>query len=305
MGSVWPMIDAFTTCLVYVPRPMPDKPRPASPLAFSLPDRRVLALHGRDALAFAQSQFMNDVAGLGDGQWQWNGWLNPKGRVIALFALLRLDAETLWLLLAGTDPAELAAKLQRYVFRSKLTLQARTDLHAAGAFAPPRAAGGAEIARIGDTVELDMGSDAGPRTLTIGAAPDSTDADAQTRWNATDLACGLPLLAASQVEQWTPQQLSLERLQAFSVRKGCYPGQEIVARTHYLGQVKRGIALFEAERGLLAGAEVRAGTQPLGSVASAAGRHVLAVLPLDHPAHDLAADGSALSPRPLLGGLQR
>ena len=284
---------------------MPDKPQPAPPLAFSLPDRRVLALCGRDALAFAQAQFMNDVAALGDGQWQWNGWLNPKGRVIALFALLRLDAETLWLLLAGSDPAELAAKLQRYVFRSKLTLQPRDDLHAAGTFHAPQAAAAAMFACVGEAIELDMGSDAGARTLRITTAQAASDANERLRWNAADLACGLPHLPAPQAEQWTPQQLSLERLQAFSVKKGCYPGQEIVARTHFLGQAKRGVALFEAAAPVAPGAGVTAGTQALGSVVSVAARHVLAVLPLEHPAQGLAAEGVALSPSPLLGGLQR
>ena len=284
---------------------MPDKPQPAPPLAFSLPDRRVLALCGRDALAFAQAQFMNDVAALGDGQWQWNGWLNPKGRVIALFALLRLDAETLWLLLAGSDPAELAAKLQRYVFRSKLTLQPRDDLHAAGTFHAPQAAAAAMFACVGEAIELDMGSDAGARAVQITTAQAPNDANERLRWKAADLACGLPHLPASQAEQWTPQQLSLERLQAFSVKKGCYPGQEIVARTHFLGQAKRGVALFEAEAPVLPGAGVTAGTQALGTAVSVAAHHVLAVLPLESPAQGLAADGVPLSPRPLLGGLQR
>ena len=62
---------------------------------------------------------------------------------------------------------------------------------------------------------------------------------------AFDLEHGLPRLPASQAEHWTPQQLSLERLGAFSVKKGCYPGQEIVARTHFLGKAKRGLALLE------------------------------------------------------------
>ena len=284
---------------------MPDKPQPASPLSFALPDRPVLAITGRDAHAFAQAQFMNDVAALGDGQWQWSGWLNPKGRAIALFALLRLDEQTLWLLLADTDAADLAARLQRYVFRSKLALQPRDDLHASGAFDAPLVASGAVFARDGEAVELDMGGDGGARTLRIATSPAAHDADALARWNAADLAHGLPRLPASQVEQWTPQQLSLERLQAFSVKKGCYPGQEIVARTHFLGQVKRGIALFEAPAPVEIGAEVGDGERALGSVASIAGNRVLAVLPLEHPADGLAADGVPLAPQPLLGGLQR
>ena len=72
---------------------MSDNPHPAPTQDFRLPGHAVLALAGRDAVAFAQAQFMNDVAALGDGEWHWNGWLTPKGRVIALFALLRIDAE--------------------------------------------------------------------------------------------------------------------------------------------------------------------------------------------------------------------
>ena len=57
---------------------------------------------------------------------------------------------------------------------------------------------------------------------------------------------GLPRLPASQREQWTPQQLALDRLAAYSVKKGCYPGQEIVARTHFLGKAKRSLQCFSA-----------------------------------------------------------
>ena len=65
---------------------------------------------------------MNDVALLGDGQWQWNGWLNAKGRVIALFALLRLDSETLWLLLPDVPAEGLAEQL-------RLRLSQQSDRH--------------------------------------------------------------------------------------------------------------------------------------------------------------------------------
>ena len=85
---------------------MPDNPTKAQ--AIALPDHRLLEIEGRDALAFAQAQFMNDLTPLADGQWQWIGWLTPKGRVVALFALLRLDARTLWLLLPDFAPADLA-----------------------------------------------------------------------------------------------------------------------------------------------------------------------------------------------------
>jgi folate-binding protein YgfZ len=217
---------------------MHDNPQALPGRAFALPDHRVIALSGRDASAFAQAQLMNDLKLLAPGRWQWNGWLTPKGRVIALFALLKFDEETLWLLVPDADPVTLASALQRFVFRAKVAIAVRDDLHVEGAFALSQQARGNELA--GDPasgVELDFSADAGPRTLRI--VPDSTashDAVWMQRWAAFDLAHGLPRLPASQSDHWTPQQLSLDRLNAFSVKKGCYPGQEIVARTHFLGR---------------------------------------------------------------------
>jgi tRNA-modifying protein YgfZ len=299
---------------------MPDNPQDSSKRRngdfFALSDHRVLELAGPDAVAFAQAQLMNEVAALPVGHWQWNGWLTPKGRVIALCALLKRDAETLWLVLPDADPVELAAKLQRYVFRSKVKLTPRDDLFATGAFRAPDVAAGNAIA-VGADIELDFGGEGGARTLRIGTAPVVDDADVLARWKAFDLAHGLPRLPAAQAEQWTPQMLSLDRLKAFSVKKGCYPGQEIVARTHFLGQVKRGLARFDADGEVSAGAEVQGGEHVLGTVISVArsapetadvatSPHlVLAVLPLEFEASGLRADGIALGQRPLLDGLQR
>ncbi len=284
---------------------MPDNPQAAPAKEFRLPEHDVLSITGRDAVTFAQAQFMNDVAALADGHWQWNGWLTPKGRVIALFALLRFDAETLWLLLPDVAASELAPQLQRYVFRSKVALSVRDDLHASGGFAMPANATNATFAILDGVIELDMGGEGGPRTLRIGTTQADDDADALARWSAADLEHGLPRLPASQADKWTPQQLSLERLRAFSVKKGCYPGQEIVARTHFLGQVKRGIALFESDAPASVGTDVRDGERSIGNIVSAAGTTSLAVLPLERDSAALAADGIALRERPLLGGLAR
>jgi folate-binding protein YgfZ len=283
---------------------MPHNPPPAPGDEFLLPDHRVLVLAGRDAAAFAHAQFMNDVAGLPDGNWQWNGWLTPKGRLIALFALLKRDEQALWLLLPDAEPAELAAALQRFVFRSKVTIEGRADLVVSGSFSPPIRASQAQFSEVGDGIELDMGAEGGPRALRIEKSAGST-ADVSNRWRAADLEHGLPRLPPSQSGQWTPQQLSLDRLRAYSVKKGCYPGQEIVARTHFLGQAKRGLVLFEAGSTIEVGSEVRDGERVLGTIVSASGRHALAVLPLDRDVMALHADGIALQEVPLLNGLQR
>ena len=291
---------------------MHDNPQALPGLVFSLPDHRVIALSGRDASVFAQAQFMNDLQLLAPGRWQWSGWLTPKGRVIALFALLKFDEETLWLLAPDADPVTLAAALQRFVFRAKVAIAVRDDLRVEGAFAPPSLARGNDLP--GDAlsgVELDFGADSGPRTLRI--LPTSTaahDPVRMARWTAFDLQHGLPRLPASQTDHWTPQQLSLERLNAFSVKKGCYPGQEIVARTHFLGKVKRGLALVEGPVAMRAGDDLRANGQPLGHLVACADegkRHLaLAVVPLERETGALqTGDGIDVREAPLGEGLAR
>ncbi len=285
---------------------MSDKSTPAPDAFFAIPGHRVLAMEGRDALKFAQAQLTTDVEALADGHWHWSGWLTPKGRIIALFALVRLGPELLWLVLPDADPQDVAGQLQRFVFRSKVKLQPLEGMHAAGAFAAPSAASGPVIAGgPGDGLELDLGGDGGQRTLRISPDPAPADPESAARWKAFDLVHGLPRLDEGQVEQWTPQQLSLERLRGYSVKKGCYPGQEIVARTHFLGKAKRGLVRLQVSGPVEAGAGVSQGGSEVGRVVCAAGPEALAVLPLDLPADPLEVAGATAEPVPLEGGLAR
>lgn len=288
---------------------MPDKLHSTAAVEFALPDHHVIEFSGRDAAVFAQAQLMNDVAALQAGQWQWSGWLTPKGRVLAVFAVLKRDDESLWLLLPDRQPASLVDGLRRYVFRSKVAIAVRDDLHVSGTFAAPASARGAQSADVGG-VELDFGGDAGPRRLRISGNGDAAgDQAAVARWQLFDIQHGLPRLPDSQVDQWTPQQLSLERLNAFSVRKGCYPGQEIVARTHFLGKAKRGLALLRCETAITAGVDVQGDQAALGKVVASAdhdaGHAALAVLALRRPAAGLSIDGQAVRETDLSGGLAR
>jgi len=289
---------------------MSHNPQPPSPW-FSLPSHRVIALEGRDAIAFLQSQCMNDVEAAPPGRWQWNGWLTPKGRVIALFALVRLSAESAWLIVPDADAQVLAAQLQRFVLRRQLEMRVRDDLHVAGRFeGPDKAAGASFSGTPEDGLEFDFTGFGLRRTLRVATGHPAPDDEAEAmRWRASDLRLGFPRLPASQQEQWTPQMLSLDRLHAFSVKKGCYPGQEIVARTHFLGQVKRGLTLFEAAREPVVGANVDVGAAPLGQVVSTArngdGWVAVAVLPVERPEAQIATDGIPLRERALLAGLAR
>lgn len=288
---------------------LPDNlPVSAAPF-FALPDHTLVALDGPDATAFAQAQFANDVAALAPGNWQWNAWLTPKGRVIAVFALLKLDQDRILLLLSDTDAGEFATQLQRFVFRRKLKIAVVDALQVSGAFGKPDSAENARIGMVGEAIELDYGSHRQHRTVRLSPATAMTLEPAlQARWFAHDLRAGLPRLPPAQREQWTPQQLSLERLHAFSVKKGCYPGQEIVARTHFLGKAKRGLALFETDATPATGDAVSDGSKPLGQIVSvlpASPSLALAVLPLDREPGPLSANGTQLREIALLDGLAR
>ena len=284
---------------------MSDKPQAAFDAPFALPDIAVVTLSGRDAVAFAQAQFMSDVATLAPGHWHWSGWLTPKGRVIALFAVLRRDAESLYVLLHDADPAAFVSSLQRFVFRSKVMIGIDRDAHVSGALRIPSVARGHEAHIDGDAIELDLGTDAHPRTLQVGPTAAPSDPDAHARWRALDMAFGLPRLPADQADSWTPQQLSLDRLRAFSVRKGCYPGQEIVARTHFLGQVRRGLVALRAPDAAPRVGDVQQDGNTIGRLICAAQDLRLAVLPLERAETPLTVDGLPLEPVALLDGLAR
>jgi hypothetical protein len=290
---------------------MSDNPHLSQTPWFPLYDHRLVALSGRDALAFAQAQTMNDVGALADGQWHWNGWLTAKGRLIALFALIRIDAHTVWLVVPDADADDLATRLRRFQFRSRLAIEVRDDLRIAGRLsASTLASGNHWVGSVEDGIELDLSGrmDGGMPGRSLRIGPElhpGANAALVARWRSMDLAHGLPRLDPSQAEQWTPQQLSLERLQAFSVKKGCYPGQEIVARTHFLGQAKRGLALVRSDAPLEAGMDLPLGDQTVGTVVSACGDLGLAVLPLDLNGESPSMAGASWRFEPLHGGLAR
>ncbi|MCW2004051.1 hypothetical protein FHY30_002850 [Xanthomonas arboricola] len=268
-------------------------------------------LSGSDAVAFAHAQFANDVQALAIGQWQWNAWLTAKGRVIAIFALLRDEDAQLLMLLPDGNAAEIAAQLGRFVFRRKLRITA-IALTAQGAFATPARAQAAHADVAADAIELDMGSPALPRTLVL-RAPDTLAApidlpNMDAAWRRADLQLGLVRLPDAQREQWTPQQLALDQLHAFSVKKGCYPGQEIVARTHFLGKAKRAVHLLETDAAVAPGDAVRLDGAEVGSVVSCAENLALAVLPLELAIGEgmtLSAGTSPARPLQILPGLAR
>lgn len=198
----------------------------ALPAGFRLPGFGFVNAEGPDALAFLQSQLSSDLRPLADGDAQWSALLNPQGRAIACLAVFRVSATQFRLLLPLHAIDSTISHLRRFQLRSKLTLTAEPVSPAGGWLdATPAPAGSLRTATrwfgVDETASLE------------------TDADGLARWALADIDEGIIWLSADQQEQFVAQMLGLEQLGALSLRKGCYPGQEIVARAHYRGSVKR------------------------------------------------------------------
>ena len=116
---------------------------------------------------------------------------------------------------------------------------------------------------------------------------------------------GHPWIGAEQSEEFTPHMLNLDLLDAVSFDKGCYPGQEIVARTHYRGATKRRTARFDVDGPVTVGDKVSDGERDIGEVVNAHGNSCLAVVPIARADEALFINGAALSHQrlPFLEGL--
>ncbi len=235
-----------------------------------LPQPEVLEITGVDALAFAQSQFCNDVNLLKVGSWQWSAWLNPQGRVRWFFHLLRLDEQRLMAILRGGMASEFQAALQPYVFRAKLTLAHHDHWQALGALdnqAVTQIATAlfnkmpleSDLAQAENAVGMRLpGLSSRLMVLSTSSIGDTVDiphnATALESWRAQDILAGLVEIGPAATAQFLPQMLGFERIQAISFRKGCYPGQEVVARVHFKGGNKRKLYRAESDTPIVANA---------------------------------------------------
>jgi folate-binding protein YgfZ len=110
---------------------------------------------------------------------------------------------------------------------------------------------------------------------------------------------GYPYIGQAHSEQFTPHMLNLDLLDAVSLDKGCYPGQEIVARTHYRGATKRRCLRFESAEPVATGDKVSDGERDIGEVLNAIGNELLAVIPVEKAGATLSIRGIALLHLPL------
>ena len=227
----------------------------------------LVSLEGPDAIAFAQSQFSSNLASLADGQWQFSAWLDAQGRVRALFHLIRVDGQRLLLLLRGGLAGAMASELQRYVFRARLRVLALPAQELATVEAMPLHT----VTQQGDWLVLGCGS----HGLKLAARGDD-------EWRLPQVRAGWPWLVPPTAGELLPAWLNLGALGATALDKGCYPGQEIVARMHYRGGSKRHLHRIRLSRvpapGSVLAVDGQAAIQLLDAVAIDGAAEALAVV---------------------------
>ena len=211
----------------------------------------LLSLKGADAIAFAHAQFSSNVLALETGHWQFSAWLDPQGRVRNFFHLARVSDDRLLLLLRGGPANELADALKRFVFRSKVTLVALAPR--ALRTTPPMSMG--TISGADDAPHFGCGTH-GLQVTDLDAADDA--------WRLLQLRAGWAWIPDALLNTLLSSSLALQTLQAVMIDKGCYPGQEIVARMHFRSGYKKHLCHVELSHAEIAGEILRTNEQENG-----------------------------------------
>ena len=234
---------------------------------------------GEEAKTFLHSQFTSDINHLGDGQAQHSGWCSAKGRMQASFLVWRLG-DNYQLALAADLQEATQKRLQMFVLRAKVKLTSQTDTILLGLSGPQAVEALADAA---------LPCPADPMTTTLSdavtvirldanrfiiAAPESAMAALWQKltvkarpagvpaWRWLDIQAAFPLVTLATKEEFVPQMADFEKIGGVSFHKGCYPGQEIVARTQYLGKVKRHLFRLSSQQALKAGDELHSPDNP-------------------------------------------
>jgi folate-binding protein YgfZ len=253
----------------------------------------LLQFSGDDARAFLHGQLSCDVNCIPALAAQYGSYNTPQGRMLATFVLLRSGAECSMLL-----PAELLAAVQKrlsmYILRAKVKVRdasgecVRIGVAGAGSDALIRSAIGSapvqpwQVHNAGAATALRLPGDRYQLWLPVSAAADfwrslrttATPVGAAC-WDYLEIVNGMPWITAATQDAFVPQMANLDLIGGVSFSKGCYPGQEIVARTQYLGQLKRRmyLAQLSAPQPVHAGTALYSaafGEQACGTVVNAA-----------------------------------
>jgi tRNA-modifying protein YgfZ len=229
----------------------------------------ILKIAGDDNENFLQNLLTNDISALAINQSQLSGFCNAQGRLFAIFLLIRRK-DHYQIILPKSMCALLQQRFTMYVLRSKVTITDQTDEQICVGLTQPRD-NQIESLNLSNTIyqghennnhlSIKLPSNLN-RWLYI-APQEQADQlcetlieqqwqlDSDSVWNLLDIEAGLPMIFPESKEKFTPQQINLDLVNGVSFNKGCYPGQEIVARLHYLGKPSRRMFLAEAQTNII------------------------------------------------------
>lgn len=229
---------------------------PASAI-FDLSHLGLIRARGDEAAKFLQGQLTNDTRLISPARAQLTGWCSPKGRMLAIFLAFQRDTD-LYLQLPGERLEPVLKRLRLFVLRAKVELgSASTELvriGLAGDCVPaalPDAVPAAplDVTRRGELTVIRLPGDV-PRVEVLGpadavmalctrAAEAGAEAAGPDYWALLDIRAGVPCVLEATAEAFVPQMTNLQLVDGVSFTKGCYTGQEVVARMQYLGKLKR------------------------------------------------------------------
>ncbi len=236
-----------------------------STILTDLSDFALIAASGVDAGSFLQGQFTNDINKISHERAQYSGYCSPKGRLLANFLVWQTGSDYFLQIPAEVAPS-VQKRLSMFVLRAKVLLQDKSDdyvrLGVAGSNAEAAACdifpgGLAEDLAVRSKDELTLIRLAPQRFEVIApvqAAPgiwQKLAAHAQPVgqhvWSWLNIQAGLPIIRTATQDQFVPQMVNFELIGGVDFKKGCYTGQEIVARTQYLGKLKRRLYLADLQ----------------------------------------------------------
>lgn len=295
----------------------------------ALPELGVVSVKGVDAVSFLQSQLTNDVARLPPDRVQLSGYCTPKGRLLGTFHQWRTD-DSVFLRMPREVIGSIVKRLSMFVLRAKAKVTDVSDAWSTyallGEGTPLLTQAGLALPDTPWTSALSDGTrvdrmlptpDGAPRfliTLPSDSKLHESSAAAQTSsnlWWLSEIEAAVPTIFAATQEKFVPQMINFEVLGGVDFKKGCYPGQEIVARSQYLGKLKRRMNIAHVDAtDVEAAADIyhSDAAQPIGAVVMAAespagGSALLFEAPIDRlesgSLHLQSADGPRLTVRPL------
>ncbi|WP_228125762.1 YgfZ/GcvT domain-containing protein [Alcaligenes faecalis] len=211
-----------------------------APSSFALPDLCVLQFQGADAVSFLHAQVSNDLEHLAADRACIAAYCTAKGRSLATMVLWREQDETVFALVRRDLSEALIKRLRMFVLRSKVTISL-AELQVYGVADQSAAQAVWNLQREGDDTLIQAPGDLDGlnRHWRISPQQDTNAQASEGRWETADILAGLPWISADTQDLFIPQTLNLDLIDGINFKKGCYPGQEVVARSHYRGTIKR------------------------------------------------------------------